>query len=180
MLRAFAPILQHRSKVARRFLTEQGKSSQSWGKEYLQNKPPQPGPAVQVNSLSLWPAPTHTPLLCHGTAPAGATTAQQLHHPLTPHWASFSLFFSLHRGRREAYSVLRGVSFVWQLFSVTNVFGCAISNSSVSGQASHVHQATCPIKLNTTTTAEKEALLRGRHWQRDWANEPLKQNWPCW
>lgn len=84
----------------------------------------------------------------------------QLHHLLIPQWASFSLLFSIHCGRSEACFSFRGESFVCQLFSITNVFGCVISNSSVSGQATLAHQATCPIKLEHHNQVGKGGSLK--------------------
>lgn len=85
---------------------------------------------------------------------------QQLHHQLTSHQASSFLLFSSHRSRSKACCVFRGLSIVCQLFSIINVFDCLISNTLVSGEASPVHEATCPVKSEHHNEGRKGESLK--------------------
>lgn len=176
-LRSFAPILQHRiqstqmiSGRTRQKLTKLGPCKGTC-KSNHRSQAPQCGQAAHAPGWLPFthPAPTRTPVLRHGAAPAVATTAPQLASPAL-HRTELPSLFSLHYSRSKACSVLRGVPsfatcFQSQMYSV-------VWSPTPRSHADPLLRIRLLVllNLNTTTELEREALLRGKH--RHWANEP--------
>lgn len=188
MLRAFAPILQYRSKVPKWFLIGQGKISQSQGKRAIQKGPVKPAATARPCGEG-WAA--HAAV--HPASSDTSTHSPSRYNTSSYHNNPGSCITCSYRSELPSLCcspyIVAGARLVLVLEGSPLFASCfqsqmylVVWSPTPPSQAKPLLRIRllAPLNLNTITKLEREDLLRRRHRHRDWANEPLIQNWPCW